>query len=365
MHIVIFGLSISSSWGNGHATLWRSLVKAMVHRGHTVHFYEKDVPYYAAARDLRNLPPGSRLRLYSGFEEIRKEAECDLDNADLAMSTSFCPDGIDACELILTSRAWIKAFYDLDTPVTLDALRSGIPVAHLPTEGLGDFDVVLSFTGGRALDELKSRLGAKLVAPLYGSVDPENHSPVPAQENFSAELSYLGTYAEDRRDTFERLFLEPAMLCPQKKFLLGGAQYPDSSAWPQNLTSVPHVPPNLHPAFFSSCRATLNITRKTMAQYGFCPSGRLFEAAACGAPLISDGWVGLDTFFAPGRELYLVNTAQDVIEVLSRSDMELRGTANAARERVLAEHTGAHRVVELERICESVNSGAVQMASVS
>ncbi len=360
MHVVIFGLTISSSWGNGHATLWRSLVKAMLRRGHTVSFYEKDVPYYAGARDLHALPAGGRLRLYAEFETIRGEAERELHHADLALCTSFCPDGAAACELILMSRAEIKAFYDLDTPVTLDALSSDGVIGYLPAGGLGDFDMVLSYTGGRALDELKSRLGAHGVAPLYGSVDPESHLPVSPREEFRAALSYLGTYAEDRRDALQRLFLEPALQLPTQRFLIGGAQYPDSFPWSENIAFVRHVPPPSHPAFFSSCGATLNVTREVMARYGFCPSGRLFEAAACGAPLLTDCWEGLDHFFAPGRELLAVRTAQDVVEALSLSNAELRAIASAARERTLAEHTGNHRVAELEQICESVRSGITQ-----
>jgi spore maturation protein CgeB len=361
MHIVIFGLTISSSWGNGHATLWRSLVKAMLRRGHTVNFYEKDVPYYAGARDLHVLPEGGRLRLYSELDTVRREVERDLYDADLALCTSFCPDGPAACELILMSDAGIKAFYDLDTPVTLDALSSGFPVQYLPPQGLADFDVVLSYTGGPALDELKSRLGARVVAPLYGSVDPESHLPVPAREEFRAALSYLGTYAEDRRGALEQLFLRPAQHLPQERFLLGGAQYPDSFPWTENIAFVRHLPPDLHSAFFSSCRATLNVTRAAMARYGFCPSGRLFEAAACGAPLLTDTWEGLDQFFVPGQEVLAVSTTNDVVEALSLSDAELRTMAHVARQRTLAEHTGTHRVMELEQICESTRSRASQL----
>jgi spore maturation protein CgeB len=354
MHLVIFGLTISSSWGNGHATLWRSLVKAMLRRGHTVSFYEHDVPYYARDRDLHALPEGGKLRLYAALEEVRDEAKRDLDDADLALCTSFCPDGAAACELILESRAGIKAFYDLDTPVTLAGLHSGGEIAYMPSRGLGDFDLVLSYTGGRALDELKSRLGARMVAPLYGSVDPENHRPVPMREEFRSTLSYLGTYAEDRQEALTRLFLAPAGRLPGETFLIGGALYPEGQSWPENVALLRHVPPPDHPAFFCSSRATLNVTRGVMAKYGYCPSGRLFEAAACGVPLLSDEWEGLDSFFALGTEMLPVSSANEVVNALSLSDRELRSIADAARERTLAEHTGACRVQELERICEMV-----------
>lgn len=354
MHVVIFGLTVSSSWGNGHATLWRSLIKAMLRRGHTLTFYERDVPYYAEARDLTELPPGGHLRLYSAFADIRAEATRELRTADLALCTSFCPDGQAASALILESSAAIHAFYDLDTPVTLDGLAAGKPVDYLPNGGLADFDLVLSYTGGRALDELQTRLGARVVAPLYGSVDPENHCPVLPREDFRATLSYLGTYAQDRQSALERLFLEPARQLPEARFLIGGAQYPESFPWAANIGFRSHVPPPDHPAFFSSSRATLNVTRAVMARYGFCPSGRLFEAAACGVPIVSDTWEGLDTFFAPGQEILLTETSADVVRALNLSDAELRRIARAARERTLAEHTGECRVRDLERICESI-----------
>ncbi len=354
MHIVIFGLTISSSWGNGHATLWRSLVKAMLRRGHSVTFYERSVPYYAQARDLKELPAGGRLRLYGSFQEIRDNAKNEIDTADLALSTSYCPDGRLAAELILSSRAAIRAFYDLDTPVTLEGLEHGKQVDYLAAAGLADFDLVLSFTGGRALDELRTKLGARNVAPLYGSVDPDEHRPAPRRSEFRADLSYLGTYAADRQPALEKLFLGAARMRPADRFLIGGAQYPENFPWLPNVAFVRHIPPPMHAEFFSSCRATLNLTRGVMARYGYCPSGRLFEAAACGAPILSDGWEGLDCFFSPGNELLCVETADDVSAGLEQSDEALQRMAKRARERTLAEHTGDCRVRELESICSSV-----------
>ena len=361
MHFVIFGLTVSSSWGNGHATLWRSLIQAMLRRGHRVTFFEHDVPYYAHERDLNELPAGGTLRLYPDLPSIQAEARLTLDQADVAICTSFCPDGPAICQWILESKARIKAFYDLDTPVTLDALETGNEVAYLPADGLGAFDLVLSYTGGLALQELQSRLGAKFVAPLYGSVDPESHHPVQPLEEYRADLSYLGTYAADRQERLSKLFLEPAARLPQAAFLIGGAQYPESFPWAANISFKRHVPPPQHPAFFCSSRATLNITRAAMARYGFCPSGRLFEAAACGVPLLSDAWEGLDSFFQPEREILQVNSAKDVLDALSLSDAELRIIATAARERTLSEHTGECRVRELEQSCAAVLQSATSV----
>ena len=353
MHVVVFGLTVSSSWGNGHATLWRSLIAAMLRAGHTVTFYERDVPYYAGARDLWQLPAGAELCLYDSVESIRSRAQAELRSADLAMCTSYCPDGVLAAQWILDSQAVVRAFYDMDTPVTLKALGSAATRTYLPADGLGAFDLVLSYTGGRALDELRSRLGARNVAPLYGWVDPASHFPVPSVERFRSAFSYLGTYAADRQAALTELFLRPATASPQQKFLIGGAQYPEEFPWSDNLYFTQHLEPAQHPAFFCSSRATLNITRQAMAEYGYCPSGRLFEAAACGTPLFSDGWEGFDSFFTPGAEVLRVDTTEDVLAGLSLSDVELQRMAAQARERTLQQHTADVRVRELERLCEA------------
>lgn len=363
MKLVIFGLTITSSWGNGHATLWRGLCSALSRRGHKVVFFEKDVPYYAANRDLHALPGGGELRLYSEFSDIRAVAEEQANDADLAVVTSYCPDGRVACDLVLHSSADIRSFYDLDTPVTLERVTGGESVPYLPEEGLAEFDLVLSYTGGRALDELRSRLGARRVAPLYGSVDPAVHRRAEPVPEYRADLSYLGTFASDRQQALEKLFIEPARRLPECRFVLGGAQYPEAFPWTDNIFFVRHMPPPLHPAFFSSSRATLNVTRAAMADYGYCPSGRLFEAAACEVPILTDTWEGLDRFFIPGEELAEVRDAQDVMDALTGSNPELTRMARAARERVLAEHTAEHRVAELEAICDSLSTPAEVVAA--
>lgn len=365
MHLVIFGLSISSSWGNGHATIWRGLLKALADAGHTATFYEKDVPYYASTRDVWTCPFGVRLRLYDTLENIQAEAASEINGADVAMCTSYCPDGIAASRLILDSHAPVRAFYDLDTPVTLEALQAGKSVPYLPPEGLGGFDLVLSYTGGRALDELRSRLGARAVAPLYGAVDPALHAPAPPRDEFRSALSYLGTYAEDRQAALEELFVVPARRRPDLRFALGGAQYPHDFPWTPNIFFVRHLPPSLHPAFYNSSRITLNVTRKAMAEYGYCPSGRLFEAAACGSPILTDGWEGLDSFFKPGIEILRVDSAADVLRALDLPDSELARIRTAARARTLRDHTAAQRVAQLETICERIARGQQPLALAS
>lgn len=349
MKLVIFGLTVSSSWGNGHATLWRGLCNALSSQGHEVTFFERDVPYYASHRDLIS-PENFDLELYQDWAEIAVEAERAVDRADTAMVTSYCPDAEVASDLVLDSPA-IKVYYDLDSAVTLEKLRRGENVSYIPSYGLGGFDLVLSYVGGRTLEDLQRLLGARKVAPLYGSVDPELHKPVPRSSYYESHLSYLGTYASDRQKTLEELFIEPAHRLPRKRFLLGGAQYPENFPWSDNVWFVRHVPPAEHPAFYSSSRATLNVTRSAMATNGYCPSGRLFEAAACETPIVSDWWEGLDEFFEPGRELLVAKSSGDVVNALS--DGDLRQIGKAARERVLGAHTARHRSQELLGLLEA------------
>jgi spore maturation protein CgeB len=352
MKLVIFGLSISSSWGNGHATLWRGLCAALDRRGHRVVFFERDVPYYAEHRDLQALP-GGELVLYSNWQEARKRAARELSDADVGLVTSYCPDGPEASELAQSSKAPLSVFYDLDTPVTLRRLKNGEQVAYLPPGGLSGFDLVLSYTGGAALAELKSTLGARHVAPLYGSVDPALHHPVAPDPNYQCDASYLGTYAEDRQAALEMLFVEPARRLPDKKFLIGGSQYPDQFPWTENIFFAKHVLPSDHSAFYCSSRVTVSATRAAMVDMGHCPSGRLFEAAACGVPILSDDWEGLDQFFTPGVEILAGRTVGHAMDAYSLGDEQLRRIAKAARERTLAMHTADVRAIELENILEA------------
>jgi len=358
---VVFGLSVSSSWGNGHATLWRGLIKGLHRLGHRVIFFEHDTPFYARHRDLREVP-GGELILYSSWDDIRGRAAAHLGDADVAMVTSYCPDAAVASDAVLSSPARVRCFYDLDTGVTLDRLGAGQTVDYIPEGGLKDFDLVLSYTGGLALAELKTCLGARHVAPLYGSVDPEVHHPAPPEERFRADLSYLGTYAADRQRAIEDLLIEPARRRPDLRFMIAGPQYPGEFPWTPNLFFIPHVPPNEHPAFYCSSRLSLSVTRGPMARMGYCPSGRLFEAAACGVPIVSDEWDGLDYFFEPGREIIVARTTGHVMDGLAMSDEALGRIARAGRERVLAMHTADRRALDLENILEAAVSLPVEPA---
>jgi spore maturation protein CgeB len=355
MKLVVFGLTISSSWGNGHATLWRGLCKALTRNGHRVIFFERNEPYYALNRDLFEIPGGD-LILYDDWDAVRRRAEMEVADADVAMVTSYCPDGLAATDVIFEGRRAAKIFYDLDTPVTLSRLQKRETMTYIGPTGLAGFDLVLSYTGGGALDRLRTDLRAGRVAPLYGHVDPDAHRPQQGVSRYASDLSYLGTYALDRQATLSRLFIEPARALEQRRFAIAGAQYPDDFPWLPNIFFVRHLPPAEHPAFFSASRLTLNVTRKAMADMGWCPSGRVFEAAACGAPILSDNWEGIECFFQPGSEMLIAHTTTDVLNALELSDSELRRIAEAARARTLAEHTSECRVKEFENLVSEIRS---------
>ncbi|HEV3408693.1 MAG TPA: glycosyltransferase [Chthoniobacterales bacterium] len=348
MKLVFFGLTISSSWGNGHATLLRALFRQLTMRGHYVVFFERDVPYYRAHRDLHELP-GGKLILYTGCEDASAQARRELADADVAVVTSYCFDGLAAAELVWSSSA-LRVFYDMDTPVTLSNVRAGKPLTYMDERGLAEYDLVLSFTGGGALTALEDELGARKVAPLYGSVDPDLYQRVRPNKYYRADFSYLGTYAADRQSALERLFIEPARQLPTERFVLGGAQYPEHFPWAPNIFFLQHLAPSEHPAFFSSSRLSLNVTRDTMKAMGWCPSGRLFEASACGTPLVSDNWPGLEDFFTPGEEILIADSTADALSALQLSDAELSKIASAARARTLEAHSSARRAQEFEEL---------------
>jgi spore maturation protein CgeB len=357
MRIVIFGLTITSSWGNGHATLWRGLCKALTQSGHEVEFFERDTPYYAANRDFRDGPYG-RVIIYHSWDDVRTAAHQSIRSADAVFVTSYCPDAVAAGTLAQEAARGLTVFYDLDAPVTLARLEAGDQVDYLGPEGLSQYDLVLSFTGGAALEGLRVRLGARVARPLYGHVDPDVHHRCKAKAHYAAAMSYLGTYSSDRQATLERLFVWPARARPDARFLIGGAQYPQDFPWSSNIFFVRHLPPPEHAAFFSSSRLTLNLTRSSMARMGWCPSGRLFEAAACGVAMISDAWEGLDHFFEPGSEILVAQTEPDVLDALDADDAELARVGRAARERVFDQHTSQHRARELCTLLEQARRTA-------
>jgi len=344
LKIVILGLSITSSWGNGHATTYRGLVRELSRRGHDVFFLERDVPWYAANRDLPK-PRYCRLGLYESLEELRDKYGAEVKTADLVIIGSYVPEGVPASKWILAAARGIKGFYDIDTPVTLSKLARG-DTEYISPELIPSFDLYLSFTGGPTLRFLENHYGAKLARPLYCSVDPDIYIHKKTAPKW--DLGYIGTYSKDRQPALDSLLIGPARAWEKGHFVVAGPLYPKDIKWPGNVEHIEHLAPGEHWNFYNSQRFTLNITREDMKKAGYSPSVRLFEAAGCGTPIISDCWEGLETFFEPGKEILLAQSAEEVMQILTRlPEAEYREIGQRARERVLAHHTAAHRAEEL------------------
>ncbi len=348
MKIVIFGLSITSSWGNGHATTFRALAKALNARGHRIVFFERNLEWYASNRDCPE-PPFCDVRLYEEWQEALPVVRDELRHADVAVLGSYFPDGLQAADEILDSNACVKAFYDIDTPVTMAALRQYGKAEYLSSWQIPGFDVYFSFTGGPILRELRERFGVRRAFPLYCSFDPQEYRRFRVNRRFACDLSYMGTYASDRQPTLEELLCTPARYLPRQNFMVAGPQYPKSIRWPENVRRIVHLNPRWHGRFYSSSRFTLNVTRRDMVQAGYSPSVRLFEAAACGATMISDNWPGLESFFVPGREILIPADHREVLRYLTEmGDAERQRIGDAAQARVLAEHTSEYRALQFE-----------------
>ena len=345
LRVVVLGLSLSSSWGNGHATTYRALLDAFAGLGHDVLFLERDVPWYAAHRDLPD-PTFCRLALYPDLLALEARHRRDISEADAVVLGSYVPEGVAVGRLVQDWARGATAFYDIDTPVTLAKLARG-DEEYLSPALIPGFDLYLSFTGGPTLGLLERRYGARAARRLFCSVDPAAYRPAPGTRT-RWDLSYLGTYSPDRQPALERLLVEPARRAPERRFAVAGPQYPAGIEWPANVERLEHVPPADHPAFYAASRFTLNVTRADMVRAGHSPSVRLFEAAACGTPILSDRWEGLDAILAPGAEIALADTPEDVLAALDWPEERRRTVAQAARARVLAEHTAAHRAGELE-----------------
>jgi spore maturation protein CgeB len=343
MRLVFFGLSLSSSWGNGHATTYRALLRGLAEHGHEIRFFERDQPWYADNRDLSRADFCS-LVFYSSLEELRQWRR-EIARADAVIIGSYVPQALQVIDWVDANRGGLLGFYDIDTPVTLRKLAEG-DAEYLSPSVIPILDVYLSFTGGPVLRQLERQYGARGARALYCSVDASAYRPVPANRLW--DLGYLGTYSADRQDTLERLLVQTAVRLPDRRFVVAGSQFPSDIIWPSNVQRIEHLPPNLHAEFYSSLGWTLNVTRRDMVRAGYSPSVRLFEATACGVPVISDPWPGLDEVFAPGTELLTATTTDDVVAALSLPNGERARIAAAGRRRTLLRHTSERRAVELE-----------------
>jgi spore maturation protein CgeB len=348
LKIVVFGLSLSSSWGNGHATTYRALLRGLASLGHDVLFLECDKPWYAQNRDLTN-SNYSRWRLYANLRDVRRKFTPAVRDADLVIVGSYVVDGSQLGRWVVETARGVTAFYDIDTPITLARLAVGEDT-YISRDLVPRYDLYLSFTGGPVLQHLERHYGAPMARALYCSVDAELYSPQAIEPAW--DLGYMGTYSDDRQPFLDRLLVEPANAWPEGRFVVAGSQYPDSIAWPANVERIAHVSPAEHPQFYAAQRFTLNVTRREMRARGYSPSVRLFEAAACGIPIISDNWPGLDCFFKPQSEILIANSCRDTLSYLrDMPESQRRVIAKRARERVLREHTGVKRATELISYC--------------
>lgn len=347
MKIVICGLSITSSWGNGHATTYRALARALHARGHEIVFFERNFEWYASNRDMPE-PPFCRVRIYEHWTEVLPSLRRELAGADVGMVGSYFADSAHAIGAVLESNVAVKAFYDIDTPITVAKLRTG-DAEYLSRKQLKEFDVYFSFTGGPLLRELETTFGAKQALPLYCSFDPERYCMSQPEERFRCDFSYMGTFAADRQPKLEQLLCQPARILEDQTFIVAGPQYPADINWPSNVRRMIHLEPKFHPPFYCSSRFTLNLTRREMVEVGYSPSVRLFEAAGCGAAIISDEWPGLESFFTPGEEILTAKSSGDVVSYLTAvTPEEARAIGGRAQERVLDEHSAEKRAIQFE-----------------
>ncbi len=359
MRFVFFGLSIASAWGSGHATTYRGLIRELYRRGHRSIFYERRTEWYDSNCDLPRAEYCDIRRYRSWPPPDAGEAVAE---ADVVVLGSFAGagygDGVAIAEWLPRRTKALLIYYDIDTPRTLAAFHESGQTHYLLRSQLAYFDLVLSFAGGPVLDELR-RWGARRVEPFYCAIDPELHHPGTPSASYRCALGYMGTYDPTRQDLVEELFLAPARRCPQRRFVLAGAEYPAEvlNRLPANVVRYTHVNPAEHPAFHASCAWEVKVTRGPMRRIGWAPSVTLFEAAACGAPLISDRWPGFEAFFQPGTEALVAGTVADVLAFLELSEAERRRIGAAGRQRVLASHTYAHRVDQLEALLAALGAG--------
>jgi spore maturation protein CgeB len=335
LRIIILGLSSN----------YRGLMRELCVRGHDVLFLERDGEWPAANRDLAN-SPNARTESYASVKELKSRFTSEIREADFVIVGSAVREGIAIGEWITRMARGATAFYDMDTPVTMANLIKG-RVDYISSALIPRYQIYLSFTGGPLLNYIEEHYGSPMARPLYRCVDASLFFP--EQRETKWDLGYTEAYGDDRQSTLDRLLLEPARRWGEGRFAVAGAQYSRALRWPRNVKRLAHLPPGRHRTFYNSQRFTLNVTGASLVATGFCPSVRLFEAAACGTPIISDFWPGMEMFFKPDEEILISHSADETLIYLEEiSELDRRRMGYRARERVLAEHTARHRASELE-----------------
>jgi spore maturation protein CgeB len=357
MNIAFFGSSLVSAYWNGAATYYRGMVRALHQRGHSITFFEPDAFGRQQHRDMAD-PPWAQVVVYPAHSDPDAlRAVEQARGADLVVKASgvgVFDELLEAAVLDLQGPECRVAFWDVDAPATLDRLHAN---PHDPLRVLVPrFDLVLTYGGGEPVRAAYRTLGARECVPIYNALDPTTHHPVAADPRFEADLAFLGNRLPDREARVDEFFLRAATLLPGRRLLLGGSGWQDK-ALPAGVDYVGHVYTADHNAFNCTPRAVLNVSRESMARYGFSPATRVFEAAGAAACLITDAWEGLEQFLEPDAEVLVAHRAEDVAQHVRRLDAAAaRAIGRAARRRVLAGHTYAHRAAQLEALLEGTQT---------
>jgi spore maturation protein CgeB len=355
--IAFYGSSLLSSWWNGAATYYRGLLRDLAARGYDIIFYEPDAYDRQQHRDM-DPPEWARSVVYPATADGLRSVLEGARSADIVVKASGV--GIFDDELIAGiiehARAGaLRIFWDVDAAATLDEMRHSDD--HPVRRALGQLDLVLTYGGGPPVVEAYEGFGAARCVPIYNALDPATHHPVKPDPRFSADLSFLGNRLPDREARVERFFLEPAEALPDRRFLIGGNGW-ESKGMPPNVRHLGHVFTHEHNAFNCTPLAVLNIARDRMADIGFSPATRVFEAAGAAACLITDAWEGIEQFLAPGSEVLVARDGKDVADhVRTLTPQRARTIGQAALRRVLAEHTYAHRGAEVDALLRREMAG--------
>lgn len=350
MKIAFYGSSLLSAYWNGAATYYRGMLRELAGRGYEIVFYEPDAFERQQHRDIEP-PEWAKVVVYDATEDAARRVIAEAAQADVVVKASgvgvFDHELIDGVMAAARPDA-VKVFWDVDAPATLAALRAGDEPAL--QRNLAGLDLVLTYGGGPPVIEAYERAGARVCRPIYNGLDPTTHHPVPAEPRFQGDLNFLANRLPDREARVERFFLEPAARLPDRRFLLGGNGWGDKPM-PENVQRLGHLGTGDHNAFNVSSLAVLNVARDSMADVGFSPATRVFEAAGAGACLITDAWEGVELFLTPDEEVLVARDGQDVAEHLSNLTPDrARAIGEAARQRILAEHTYARRAAEADAL---------------